>query len=52
MGSNCCATPESLRDSKIVGIRHAQSLHNAANVFTRKRDPQFLDAGLSPTGIK
>ena len=52
MGSNCCATPESLRDSKIVGIRHAESVHNAANFLTRKRDPKFLDAGLSPKGVK
>ena len=42
---------KSLNKSNVVGIRHAESMYNAANMFTKLKDRNLLDARITEKGM-
>ena len=43
---------KSLKKSSVVGIRHAESMYNAGNIFTKLKDRNLLDARITEKGME
>ena len=41
-----------LRKSNVLGIRHAESMYNAGNLFTKLKDRNLLDARITERGME